>query len=89
MKDCYICGVVLDDWQIENHHIIPRSMNGSDRESNLVCLCGSCHNLVYVSGCESGTHSKQGEKFLIIEGWAYSSVGRLLHWFDESGEHYE
>jgi len=37
---CYFCG---SDGPIETHHIVPRRHDGSDKESNLVDLCPTCH----------------------------------------------
>jgi len=31
---------------MEQHHVLPRRFGGSDREENLVTLCGSCHRAV-------------------------------------------
>lgn len=43
-KQCLFCG------SIENltiHHIIPRSIGGTDDLSNLVWLCGECHQKLH------------------------------------------
>jgi len=42
-KECYFC---RDDKQgnLEEHHIVPKRLNGSNNKSNLVTLCKSCHN---------------------------------------------
>lgn len=37
---CVACGTVGN---LNQHHLIPRSLGGSDDESNLLTLCGSCH----------------------------------------------
>lgn len=29
------------------HHFLPRSMGGSDDESNIITLCGNCHAIVH------------------------------------------
>lgn len=45
MAQCNMCGedrsVVL-----EQHHKIPRSRDGSDKDSNLVTLCANCHRTI-------------------------------------------
>ena len=40
MTGCYFCGSSVD---IEQHHILPRRVDGSDAESNLVDSCHECH----------------------------------------------
>jgi len=37
---CYICG---RQNHLTLHHLIPKSLGGSDAPSNLVCLCENCH----------------------------------------------
>ena len=37
---CKMCGKRTD---LELHHIIPKVNGGTDDETNLVCLCSSCH----------------------------------------------
>ena len=42
MRDnhCAACGATDN---LQYHHLIPRSMGGSDDERNLITLCGECH----------------------------------------------
>lgn len=40
---CQYCKGRHKDSKLEVHHIIPRSQNGSDEESNLITLCHTCH----------------------------------------------
>lgn len=42
---CSICGLQSDRNRI--HHIIPVTSGGSNEQSNLMCLCNSCHQLVH------------------------------------------
>jgi len=37
---CVACGC-MDN--LNQHHLVPRSIGGSDDDSNLLTLCGSCH----------------------------------------------
>ena len=76
---CFVCEVNLPG-QIENHHILPRSMKGCDDLFNRVPLCPTCHSKVYVEGC-LGQHGVLNENNLIIDKWYYSTRGRLLHYF--------
>jgi len=41
--NCRICGHVNSN-DLETHHVVPRRYGGSNSPSNLVTLCGSCHN---------------------------------------------
>ena len=38
--ECAACGATDN---LQYHHLIPRSMGGSDDERNLITLCGECH----------------------------------------------
>lgn len=38
--ECAACGATDN---LQYHHLIPRSMGGSDDETNLITLCGACH----------------------------------------------
>lgn len=40
MSSCYFCGSSED---IEEHHIVPQRLGGSDKRSNTVDLCHDCH----------------------------------------------
>ena len=41
---CVACGTADN---LNQHHLIPRSLGGSDDESNLLTLCGPCHAKVH------------------------------------------
>lgn len=40
---CYFCG---KKEPLENHHIVPRRLGGSDEEDNLLTLCSNCHSKI-------------------------------------------
>lgn len=42
---CFFCGEGHAE-ALEEHHIVPRRLNGSDEPENRVWLCGSCHNKI-------------------------------------------
>jgi 5-methylcytosine-specific restriction endonuclease McrA len=42
---CYFCSE-SESSCLEEHHIIPRSMNGHNSSNNLVVLCASCHRKI-------------------------------------------
>ena len=87
MKSCYICNIILDDHQIENHHILPTSMGGCNLEWNKIKLCPICHGKIYCEGCKGGKHSIKSKQFIIIDKWFFSTSGHILHYYDENGEH--
>jgi len=44
-ESCKFCNEVDPD-ALEEHHIVPKRHGGSDKESNLVTLCASCHRKI-------------------------------------------
>ena len=44
---CQHCKGKTKDSKLEVHHIILRSQNGSDEESNLITLCKTCHDKLH------------------------------------------
>ena len=85
--NCYICGIERDQHQLENHHIKPRSLGGTNDDSNMVLLCPNHHAIVYIENCQ-GKHGIRGTETLIIDRWYYSTTGRCLHYFLNGIEHY-
>ena len=49
---CQCCKGKRKDSKLEVHHIVFRSNNGSDDESNLITLCKTCHSLLHKSEIE-------------------------------------
>ncbi len=78
MPECdYICE---DSSQINFHHIVPRSMGGSDKKVNLIELCPNCHSKVYVEGMKSGTHAVKTQNSIILLGKLLSTGGVVLEY---------
>jgi len=76
MPDCdYMCE---DSSQINIHHIIPRSMGGSDKKSNLIELCPNCHARIYVDGMVSGQHSVKNKNSVIFLSKLLSTSGFVI-----------
>src|SRR5579862_1811965 len=72
---CVSCGEVCQRGEADVHHLVPRSLGGSDEASNLVTLCDGCH----------GTHHPNLQASLsrrFIERWAM----RLAKWLDRQRE---
>ncbi len=68
---CIDCGSQLGPSDTHIHHVIPRSVGGSDTEANLVSLCAACH-----AGKHLNLQASLGRRF--IERWAW----RLARWLD-------
>jgi len=45
MKTCPTCG--LANFDFHRHHILPRSLGGLDRDSNIVKICKCCHGKIH------------------------------------------
>ena len=43
-KECCNCSSIED---LEYHHIVPLSLGGQDKLSNICCLCYKCHSLIH------------------------------------------
>ncbi len=41
---CVACGQKED---LQQHHLFPRAMGGSDEECNLITLCTNCHGKIH------------------------------------------
>jgi len=68
--------------QIDVHHIIPRSMGGTDKRSNLIELCPNCHRRILVEGAETGIHSIENTNSIIIMGKMLSTGGYVISYKD-------
>ena len=44
-EHCFVCGFE-NEHALEEHHIIPRSLGGTDDEDNIVLLCANCHRAI-------------------------------------------
>lgn len=81
---CYNCG---SDENIEYHHIVPLSFSGTNKLSNIVPLCYSCHKSAHFGrdmarhrkpAKKSGRpikHSLDAEKEKILWDWANGRIG--------------
>ena len=71
---CVSCGTKVRSPDADIHHLLPRSMGGSDALSNLVTLCDGCHAAHHPT--LAGGLAKRA-----IERWAI----RLARWLDREG----
>lgn len=71
---CRECGISCRREDADVHHLIPRSLGGSDDPSNLVTLCDGCH-----AAFHPNLQAKLSRRF--IERWAL----RLVRWLDATG----
>lgn len=44
---CERCGKPLEYTEMQLHHVVPASMNGTNNPHNLMCLCRDCHKLIH------------------------------------------
>ena len=70
---CVSCGEPLAQ-DADVHHLLPRSMGGTDEMSNLVTLCDGCH-------ASHHPNLAGGLARRALERWAF----RLAQWLDRSG----
>lgn len=68
---CVSCSMSLRSHDADVHHLLPRSMGGSDELSNLVTLCDGCH-AAHHPNLAGGLARR------VIERWAM----RLARWLD-------
>lgn len=72
---CKECGVACESSEADVHHLMPRSLGGTDDPTNLITLCDGCHS----------AHHPQLQATLarrIIENWGV----RLAIWLDKNNE---
>jgi ATP-dependent DNA helicase RecQ len=72
---CRQCGVHCHRQDADVHHLIPRSMGGSDDLGNLITLCDGCH-----AAHHPNLQVKLSRR--LIERWSLT----LVRWLDRNGE---
>ncbi|TIS99169.1 RecQ family ATP-dependent DNA helicase [Mesorhizobium sp.] len=72
---CVSCSTPVKSAQADVHHLLPRSMGGTDELANLVTLCDGCH-AVHHPNLAGGLARR------VIERWAV----RLARWLDTEGQ---
>lgn len=71
---CVSCGEKLNSADADIHHLLPRSMGGTDELANLITLCDGCHARHHPN--LSGGLARRA-----MEKWAV----RLARWLDRTG----
>jgi hypothetical protein len=66
--------------QLDDHHVVPRSMGGPDMPWNMLRLCPGCHRKIYVPGMTSGIHSMKLLGSIVVHGKVKTSHGWALHY---------
>jgi len=62
-----------------DHHIIPRASKGTNKNKNLLRVCLTCHNKIYIPGSYIGTkHAKIMDDSIICEKIIDTSGGLAL-----------
>lgn len=68
--------------QIDNHHIIPKSDGGSDKQHNRIFLCPVHHRNIYIPSAKVGLHSFKRDGSIIIKGYMQSTAGKGLRYIN-------
>jgi len=66
--------------QIVDHHIIPRSMGGDNKQSNRLMVCPTHHAHIFIEGMKHGIHSKKNDSSIIIETRLFSTGGHVIQY---------
>jgi len=72
--------------QLHKHHIIPKELGGNNEKWNLIYLCPTCHNRIYVPGSSKGIHSIQANNSIILIG--FKNNGMFLEYIETNQTKY-
>jgi len=74
------CEYCKKEKELEKHHIIPKSLGGSDNIENIKLLCGICH------GKAHSANFKDNRKGLIAKGIERRKLNdaKAMFWFDKN-----
>jgi len=79
MYFCELCDFKTENRNnIEEHHIIPKELNGSNKPSNLIKVCGNCHAKIYIKESTFGIHSIKTSESILIKGWFQTTARPML-----------
>ena len=71
--------------QINEHHIVPREVGGSNAKWNKIRLCATHHSHIFCEDSRQGIHSIKAKNSIILKGWKISSEGKILEYVDTDG----
>jgi hypothetical protein len=69
MPNCEVCND--NTVKLDKHHIVSKSLGGSNQKCNIANLCPTCHRKVHTS-------------ILVLEGWYLSTTGYVLLYHDKN-----
>ena len=77
-RDNNKCRFCETEENLHTHHVIPRSVQGSDELSNLITVCQSCHNTIESTQGKALKRLKQKfeENFVssILKMWRWKNL---------------
>lgn len=73
-NQCAACGSTDN---LQYHHLIPRSLGGSDDETNLITLCGGCHAKAHDSKARRWGHKELTRAAMAKKKARGERVGRI------------
>ena len=79
---CVACG---QSENLNHHHLVPRSIGGSDDDSNLITLCGSCHAKAHQVKAD-WRHSELTSKALQAKKARNESTGYVAYGYQLSSD---
>lgn len=66
--ECCNCGKKLTKEEVQVHHVVPLSLGGTNRESNMVIICLECHGKIHGRKMNTSELTKQGMKKAKLNG---------------------
>lgn len=66
LQACETCGICVDERHV--HHILPRSLGGTDYPTNLVRICVDCHNTIHGAALGISSLIRQGLRRAVAQG---------------------
>ncbi len=72
---CQRCQELCAKGDADVHHVVPRSLGGSDEPSNLITLCDGCHGAVHPN-----------QQAILSQGFLRRWALKLALWLDKVGE---
>ena len=83
---CQFCDFEGERCELHSHHIIPKEVQVENRSWNLLFVCPTCHNRIYIPESKSGIHSIKKSNSIIVKQWYPSTHGRVLEFIDHTGK---